>query len=283
MSDFGQIAAAAGLEPVGKRPRLLSYLAGAFERRAFATTLAQYTLLASTAKSRLGVAWLVIVPALQITVYGLIFGLVLGSNRPDNFLPFLVVGVVLFQLISGSFADGAKSITMNSALVRSLNFPRVLLPISAMVSQVLKFFGLLVIALIALPILGEMPRWSWLEMFPVILLTALFSSGLAMLAARLTVHFTDLTQLIPFITRVAFYASGVFFSIEKLVAGYPVLEFMNWANPVSVYLTLGRSAMVTGYSADLTLWIAGSAWAIGTLLVGFIFFWRAEERYGRVA
>lgn len=152
-----------------------------------------------------------------------------------------------------------------------------------MVSQVLKFFGLLVIALIALPILGEMPRWSWLEMFPVILLTALFSSGLAMLAARLTVHFTDLTQLIPFITRVAFYASGVFFSIEKLVAGYPVLEFMNWANPVSVYLTLGRSAMVTGYSADLTLWIAGSAWAIGTLLVGFIFFWRAEERYGRVA
>jgi teichoic acid transport system permease protein len=62
-----------------------------------------------------------------------------------------------------------------------------------------------------------------------------------------------------------------------------MLEFLSWANPVSVYLTLGRAAMVTGYSADSTLWIAGSAWALGTLLVGFVFFWRAEERYGRVA
>lgn len=283
MSELANLAAEAGLEPVGKRPRLFAYLRSAFARRAFASTLAQYTLLASTAKSRLGVAWLVIVPALQITVYGLIFGLVLGDNRPDNFLPFLVVGVVLFQLISGSFADGAKSITMNSALVRSLNFPRVLLPISAMVSQVIKFFGLLAIALIALPILGEFPRLSWFEMLPVILLSALFSSGLAMLAARLTVHFSDLTQLIPFLTRVAFYASGVFFSVEKLVQGYPILEFMNWANPVSVYLTLARSSMVTGYSADASLWIAGVCWAFGTQLVGFIFFWRAEERYGRIS
>ena len=51
MSDLGAIATGAGLEPVGKRPKSFSYLAAAFERRAFATTPAECTPLASTARA----------------------------------------------------------------------------------------------------------------------------------------------------------------------------------------------------------------------------------------
>ena len=281
MSKLSDLAGSHGLERVGKRPKLGFYLSEVFKRRAFAWTLATYRLLASTARSRLGVAWLIVVPALQITVYGLIFGLVLGSARPDNFLPFLIVGVVLFQFLAGSFSDGARSITSNSSLAKSLSFPRVLLPLSAMVSQWVKFAGLMVLALIALPIFGELPRWSWLMMFAVIGLASLFALGLAMISARLTVHFNDLSQLIPFITRVAFYASGVFFSVEKLTAGLPWLSFLQWANPVSVYLSLARDVMISGHPAEGWLWGVGAAWGVVTLVVGFFFFWSAEERYGR--
>ncbi|MEO0024163.1 MAG: hypothetical protein RL196_604, partial [Actinomycetota bacterium] len=94
------------LQKIGERPRLREYIRESYKRRTFAFTLARFNLQASTAKSSLGVAWLVLVPALQIMVYGLIFGLVLGSTRPDNFLPYLVTGIVLFQFVSGSFADG---------------------------------------------------------------------------------------------------------------------------------------------------------------------------------
>ncbi len=151
-----------GLEQMGKRPKLARYLSEVFKRRALALTLANYRLLVSGARSRIGVAWLIVAPALQISLYGLIFGLVLGDSRPGNFLPYLIVGVVLFQFLAGSLADGAKSITSNVNLAKSLSFPRVLLPLSAMVSQWIKFAALMTLAIIALPFLGEMPRVSWL-------------------------------------------------------------------------------------------------------------------------
>ena len=281
MTKLSDLASASGLERVGKRPKLSRYLKDVFRRRAFALTLAQYRLLVTSARSRLGVAWLIVVPALQITLYGMIFGLVLGDSRPNNFLPYLVVGVVLFQFLAGSFSDGARSISSNAALAKSLSFPRVLLPMSAMVAQWYKFAGLMLLALVALPFLGEMPRWSWLMMFPVIGLASLFALGIGMIAARLTVHFSDLSSLIPFITRIAFYASGVFFSVERLTNALPFLSFLSWANPVSVYLSLARDVMISGHSAPDWMWLVGAAWGLVTLIVGFFFFWSAEERYGR--
>jgi teichoic acid transport system permease protein len=281
LSKLSDLAAEFGLERVGKRPKLSRYLRDVWIRRAFALTLAQYRLLVTSARSRLGVAWLIVVPALQITLYGMIFGLVLGDTRPNNFLPYLVVGVVLFQFLAGSFSDGARSISSNAALAKSLSFPRVLLPMSAMVAQWYKFAGLMLLALVALPFLGEMPRWSWLMMFPVIGLASLFALGIGMIAARLTVHFSDLSSLIPFITRIAFYASGVFFSVERLTNALPFLSFLSWANPVSVYLSLARDVMISGHSAPGWMWLVGAAWGLVTLVVGFFFFWSAEERYGR--
>jgi len=282
VSELSAYAASNGLSPVGKRPKISSYLKSFVARRAFAFALAKFSLLASTARSRLGVAWIVLVPALQVTLYGLIFGLILGDARPDNFLPFLIVGVVLFQFLSGSFIEGAKSITSNASLVRSLDFPRILLPFSATASQFVRFAGILLIALLVLPLFGEFPTVSWLAIFGVIALAAVFSFGLSMLAARLTTDFSDLSQLIPFITRLMFYSSGVFFSIDKLTDAYSWLGFLSWANPISVYLELARAALVSGYSATGFDWIVGSVWAILMLSTGFIFFWLAEVRYGRI-
>lgn len=282
MSDLKALAASHGLRPIGTRPKISSYLKSFWARRSFAFALAQFSLLASTARSRLGIAWLVLVPTLQVALYGAIFGLILGDNRPDNFLPFLIIGVVLFQFISGSFVEGTKSITSNASIVRSLDFPRILLPFSTTFSQFGKFLGILPLALIALVLFGEAPNVLWLGILPVIVLALIFAFGLAMLAARLTTDFSDLSQLIPFLNRLLFYSSGVFFSIEKLTNAYSWLGFLSWANPISVYLELARASVVSGYSAGVFEWSVGIAWAVVMLSTGFIFFWLAEEKYGRV-
>jgi teichoic acid transport system permease protein len=54
------------------------------------------------------------------------------------------------------------------------------------------------------------------------------------------------------------------------------------SNPIHIFLKIARSILVSGYSATLTDWIIAASWAVGTMLVGFIFFWRAEEKYGRI-
>ena len=279
--DGAALAASANLQKVGTRPKLGRYLADSWQRRSFALTLSRFNLQASTAKSSLGVAWLVLVPALQISIYGIIFGVVLGSVRPANFLPYLITGIVLFQFVSGCFTDGAKAITANASLVRSLDFPRILLPLSSVVANVIKVGPLVVLMLLGVIGFGEVPNWGWFLLIPALLLMTLFAAGLSMIAARLTVHFQDLNQLLPFLVRVLFYTSGIFYTVDRLAGGLHWAQLLLHNNPFHIYLTLARGVLVSGYSASTTDWIVGIAWAFATLIIGTVFFWQAEERYGR--
>ena len=279
---FNPVALAEGakLTKVGTRPRLFSYLRDFYQRRAFANTLARYNLQASTAKSSLGAAWHVVVPALQIGVYGVIFGVLLSSIRPANFVPYLITGIVLFQFITGCITDGAKSITANASLVRSLDFPRILLPVSAVISNLLKVLPLIAIMLAGLLLLGERPNLGWFLLIPDLILMILFSAGTAMITARLTVHLDDLNQLLPFIVRVLFYTSGIFWNIDKII-NIEWLKLVLHYNPIHLFLVIARSSLVSGYSATALDWIAAAAWSVAILVLGVVFFWLAEEKYGR--
>jgi teichoic acid transport system permease protein len=274
------LAESAKLTKVGTRPRLFSYLRDFYQRRAFANTLARYSLQASTAKSSLGAAWHVVVPALQIGVYGVIFGVLLSSIRPANFVPYLITGIVLFQFITGCITDGAKSITANASLVRSLDFPRILLPVSAVISNLLKVLPLIGIMIVGLLLLGERPNLGWFLLIPDLILMILFSAGTAMITARLTVHLDDLNQLLPFIVRVLFYTSGIFWNIDKMIH-IEWLKLLLHYNPIHLFLVIARSSLVSGYTSTALDWVAAAAWSVAILLLGVVFFWLAEEKYGR--
>ena len=270
-----------GLTKVGARESLLSYVKHAWQRRDFAYVMALYTDQANSSRNRLGRWWLVLVPTMQAAVYGLIFGILLGGSRPENFIPFLITGVFLFSFLQGAYSSGANSVTSNIGLVRSLSFPRILLPINALIQQVFSLLPQVALLLITLLLFQQQVTWNWLYLIPILLLMVVFGFGLATISARLTVHVQDLNKLNPFLTRVMFYVSGIFFSIETVLKDYPVaMQIATW-NPVYVYISLARGAMVEGYAMTAGMWIAAVAWAFGLFIVGTIFFWRAEERYGR--
>lgn len=270
-----------GLEKVGARPRLLQYVKDAFKRVDFAYTLASYTIEAGNAKSRLGSWWNVLLPTIQAGTYGLIFGLILGASKPDNFLPFLFTGVFLFSYIQGSFTLGAGAIISNNGLVKSLSFPRVLLPLSIVISQTLSLFPqLLVLAVILIGVQHTISA-SWLMLIPLIALLFIFNFGLAMIMARITVHVRDLNKLVPFISRILFYVSGVFFSVDKIFNSTSLFSTLIKLNPIFDFLNLARSYLVIGYPAHPEEWLIVSLWSFGVAIVGLVFFWSAEERYGR--
>ena len=273
-----------GLKKVGARPSLPKYIKEAFSRIDFAYTLASYGNEASNAKTRLGGWWNILLPTIQAATYGLIFGLILGSSRPDNFLPFLFTGVFLFSFVQGSFTHGAGSIVNRSGLVRSLSFPRVLLPLSVVMSQTIALLPqLLVLAIILVVVQGfGAITFGWLMMIPLIMVMFVFNFGVAMIMARITVHVQDLNKLVPFITRIMFYVSGVFFSVEKIFTQPDSI----WAklisfNPIFDFLNLARGYLVIGYEVRIDEWITVLCWSFGLVIFGLIFFWSAEERYGR--
>ena len=270
-----------GLKKVGARPGLIRYVREALTRIDFAYTLASYGNEASNAKSRLGSWWNVLLPTIQAGTYGLIFGLILGQNKPDNFLPFLFTGVFLFSYISGSFSLGAGAIISNNGLVKSLSFPRVLLPLSIVMSQTLTLFPQLLVLAVILIAVQHTISFSWLLLIPLIALLFIFNFGLAMIMARITVHVRDLNKLVPFISRILFYVSGVFFSVEKIFTSDSIFSQLIKLNPIFDFLNLARSFLVDGYPQHPEEWITVSLWSFGIAIVGLIFFWSAEERYGR--
>jgi teichoic acid transport system permease protein len=270
-----------GLKRVGARPALLEYLAEAWKRRDFAMTMARFNSEAANAKNRLGRWWTVLLPTVQALVYGLIFGVLMGSSRPDNYIPFLFTGVFLFSFMSGAFGAGAGSVTGNLGLVRSLSFPRMLLPVQATIQQVFNLLPQMVLLLLTWVVFAQPITFKWLLLIPITFLMIMFSTGLALVSARLTVHIQDLAKLIPFVIRIVFYTSGIFFNMEHVLKNYPVALEIEKYNPVYVFVSLARGAGVEGYEATAFMWWAAIGWAVVTLALGIVFFWKAEERYGR--
>lgn len=282
--ELATLAAEHGLPKLGSRPALPEYVRQLWGRRFFCFGLARARFRSQNEQDRLGIAWIVLRPLINAAVYGFIFGLLLPSkSRPGNFVASLVVGVFIFQFFAACLTDGAKSILGNSGLIKSLHFPRAVLPFATVVEQLLGLFPMMIVMLVVAVATGEPVRLQWLELVPALALMTAFCAGIAMMAARLTIHIRDITQLIPFLTRLVFYLSGIFYKNpgKGATGGQGVLSTVLTLNPVHAYISLVRGAVIVGEPAPAHTWRLAAFYGIGFFVVGFVYFWLAEERYGR--
>ncbi|MGW3914572.1 ABC transporter permease [Streptomyces sp. NPDC005070] len=281
-------AAKYGLAVSGARPGLAQYVRQLWGRRHFILAFSQAKLTSQYSQAKLGQLWQVATPLLNAAVYYLIFGLILKANKGlshDVYIPFLVTGVFVFTFTQSSVMAGVRAISGNLGLVRALHFPRASLPVSFSLQQLQQLlFSMIVLFVVAIGF-GSYPGLSWLLIVPVLFLQFLFNTGLALIVARMGAKTPDLAQLMPFIMRTWMYASGVMFSISTMLAGRPEwIARVLQANPAAVYMDLMRFALIDGYGASNLpphVWAIAVFWAVATALGGFVYFWKAEERYGR--
>ncbi|MGW9825564.1 teichoic acid transport system permease protein [Brevibacterium pityocampae] len=279
--SMSELAAANSLERVGARPSLSSYLGEVWRRRDFTYSLAKYRIQSENERNRLGMLWVVLRPILSAMVYGLVFGLILAGQRPENFVPFLIIGVFFLEFFNTSMNGGAKSIISNTALVQSLPFPRMVLPIATVLQNLLNFMPTLLLMFVLTMLWGARPSLYWFLFIPLIALFYLFNQGVALIFARLTVHVRDLSQFVPFISRLIFYTSGVFFDPRTVLEPYPTLQALYAWHPLNEVLSIARGILLDEYTIPWDYWWKLAIWAVVILVVGTVFFWKAEERYGR--
>ncbi|MER5771248.1 ABC transporter permease [Streptomyces sp. NPDC001985] len=283
-----QLAAKHGLSVSGARPGLADYIRQLWGRRHFILAFSQAKLTAQYSKAKLGQLWQVVTPLLNALVYYLIFGLILGTKDDmsnDVFVPFLVTGVFVFTFTQSSVMAGVRAISGNLGLVRALHFPRASLPISFALQQLQQLLFSMVVLLAIVMAFGSYPSLSWLLVLPALVLQFAFNTGLALIMARLGSKTPDLAQLMPFIMRTWMYASGVMFSIPIMLKDKPawIADVLQW-NPAAVYMDLIRFALIDGYGSENLpnhVWALALGWAVVFGVLGFVYFWKAEERYGR--
>ena len=281
--NLSKYAVEQGLTRVGERPSLGRYIKEVWRRRVFVTTLARSRMQAKNQQNRFGMAWLIMTPLLDALVYGTVFGLLQGDKRPEHFILFLLIGIFFFRFFSDCVSTGARSVINNQALVQTLSFPRMVLPLAIVVEHFLNFLPVLAILLLFSIPLGAEFSLKWFYLLPVVVLTVMFNTGVVLFFARVAVHFRDISQIIPFINRVMRYFSGVFFSPLAFVGSMPLVMAFFTLNPVYVLLELARYALIPNYEVSVAIVISALVWSIGGFIAGSLFFWAAEEKYGRSA
>ncbi|MGO9784087.1 MAG: ABC transporter permease [Streptosporangiaceae bacterium] len=312
-----QLAAEHGLRPSAQRPGLLEYLGKLWQRRHFIVAYATARNVSMYTDARLGQVWQVLTPLLNCAVYYLIFGILFKANRGvEHYIPYLVIGVFIFTFTERSILVGSRVMYNNLSLIRALQFPRASLPLAYVIVELEQLMLSLVVMAVIVLGYGEPLTWYWFLAVPVLLLQTLFNVGASLIIARIGAELNDVSQLVPFLTRVWRYFCGVMYAIATLPATLPL-----WAkdllqlNPAAVYITLMRYAVMESqrtnapgaepYNAlkcdtfykHLTLyhlqaychplatvselWLAAAGWAVVALGIGIIYFWRAEARFGR--
>ena len=272
----------AGLRDLGAAEKTSGYLKDLWARRQYAVEVPLGNLRAAHMNTLLGNIWHVLNPLLLVGVYYLVFGVLLPrvAEGTENYIAFLTIGVFVFRFTQSSVQQAAGSIVGNENLIRSIHFPRALLPISVVVEQVMLLIPSIAVTLIIVLLTGEQPHWGWLWLPLVFMFQALFNLGAGFIAARITDTFRDFQNVLPYVFRILFYVSGVLFSVEAIAPDHPwALELSYW-NPAYAYITLARGAILDSPVPGEVV-VSGTLWALVTLVVGFYFFRSAESTYGR--
>src|SRR5699024_3685478 len=174
----------------------------------------------TASRNMLGHGWLVLNPLLNGLGFFVIFGMILQTSRGiENFVGFLMIGVFFFQLTMRCVTGGVQAIRSGQSMIRAFAFPRAALPITVVVREVLNFaptFVVLAIVLAALPPTENL-TWRVVLVLPAFVCQVLFSMGCAFVLARLGHILPDISNLVSVLARFWFYASGVFFSIDRFV------------------------------------------------------------------
>jgi teichoic acid transport system permease protein len=270
-----------GLVSLSERPTFNRYLMDMYRSRELALSIARNDLRSRHGTFALGWTWNLLDPVLMLGVYWLMFGVLLAGRRPENFLAFLAVGIFLFRFVEATVVGGADSVRKNLGMVRQIRFPRGMLPAAEALRNLFALaWQMPVIALIVVTTTGRVqPGWVVLLLILVPLL-AVFGLGGALVFARIAHTVSDATKLLPYTFRILFYASGILFPIDALLADHPVGILLP-LNPIFAFVSLGRHLTISPIEDAAVLWVSATLWTLLVLAVGLKFFLSAENRYGR--
>jgi teichoic acid transport system permease protein len=257
-------------------PPLLPYIKEAWRRRSFAIELSRTKLRAQHFNTVFGQLWLVLNPLMLAGVYFVLVDILRGGSNRPGFFAHLVAGIFAYHLVSDAVRDGTKSVVTGGRLILNSAFPRVLLPLSSVVSATKRFVPTMIIYI---PIhfaagLSVGPVTLWV--IPLFGLLLVMATGLAMIVGALQVYFRDLKNLMPYLLRVWLFASPVLYFADQMPEKY---RFLLDVNPLGQLLSAWSDVLNLGQAPSARELIVASAWAFGLLIAGFVFFVSREREF----
>jgi ABC-2 type transport system permease protein len=206
-----------------------------------------YTLAATDFKLRffgsaLGYLWTLMRPLLLFGVLYFVFTKVVRfGGGIENYPVYLLAAIMLFTFFSETTARGVTSLVERENLLRKVRFPRMVIPLSVTLNAMFNLGLNLIVVFVFVLASGIEPRWSWLELIPLIALLVVLATGITMLLSALYVRYRDIQPIWEVALQMLFYASPVIYVTSALPDN---IEREAMASPITAVLTQMRHALI---------------------------------------
>jgi lipopolysaccharide transport system permease protein len=230
----------------------------------------------------LGPIWFFIQPIMTMLVYVVVFGNI--ANISTDGIPkplFYLAGIIIWNYFSESFNKTSTTFSTNAGIFGKVYFPRLIVPLSLVVSGFLKFliqFGLfLVVLFYFLLTRDDIHPNLWILGTPyLLLLMAALGLGLGIIFSSLTTKYRDLTFLIQFGIQLAMYATPIIYPMSELSDR---IRSVLWWNPIAHLVEVFKFAFLGAGEVSLSGLMYSSVFAITVLALGVIVFNRTEQSF----
>ena len=235
----------------------------------------------------LGPAWAVIQPFLTTIVFSLVFGTMAGL-APEGVPSFLfyLSGTVVWTYFSNCLTRTSDTFIANASILGKVYFPRLVMPVSTVLSKLIDFaiqFAFLLVFLVIFLLTGASIAPNWYVLLTPVLLVqlAMLSLGCGIIISAATTKYRDLRMLVSFGVQLWMYASPVAYDMFSMGAFAPGGKYYSlyMLNPVTPIVNLFRYAYLGIGQID---WLSyGISWAttLVLLFVGIVLFSRVEKTF----
>lgn len=226
----------------------------------------------------LGISWAVLKPFTTMIVFSIFFGKL--ASMPSDGIPYPIFsysGLLVWELFSNAISNASRSLTSNAHMITKIYFPRIILPLSSVLSGIVDFliaFLILIGMMFYYHIIPTVNIWT-LPAF--VLLTLVTALGVGLWLAALNVLYRDVNYITPFLIQFWLFITPIVYPASMLDAKWQILYAIN---PMVGVVEAFRWALLGGSRAapGITLLISSSV-AVVLLITGLLFFRKTERLF----
>jgi lipopolysaccharide transport system permease protein len=171
--------------------------------------------------------WWILTPVLEMFVYYVVFGLGFRSVRTENFVAFLLIGIITWRWFDATVKHCTNSILGSRALVQQVSLPKIIFPLVTVCKDTFEFLIAFMLIVAFLNVYGLSASPAYLALPAVLLVQFLLILGLGILFSCFTPFLPDFALLVSYPIRMAFFMSGIFYDIDRVPEKHRFLFIYN--------------------------------------------------------
>ena len=228
--------------------------------------------------SFLGVLWSFINPLLQVIVYWIVFPYLLRGAGGDNYLIYLITGLIPWTFFLTTVSAGTTSIKANAGIIKKVYFPREILLISQVLSGLVNFFISCLIIVVFCLAFG-LGITKYIIMLPIIaFVQSVLILGIIFILGSINVYVQDLEYIIGFILNMGMYATPIIYDIS-LLKNAGILYKLVSINPLTILVTSYRDIFMYHQWPNFLPLLLVFLFGLFLLIIGYLIFKRLEKGF----